>query len=515
MDKLSRFLVETFQPAQPQVALTVPIAEPTFLEKRAYGMAVGGGGSDTEFLKQFEGTPLAPQAVALAEQELAMEQQQLQKRMQRSAERKMDDTWDQDCIQQDGIRLQKQQLLLQLYKMKAMTPAPQPGDAVIGTPPPAAAPQLGSEIGGGVEGNAPVAEQAPKLAAFVRNFMKKAAGPMDAAQERLMTLPGPNKHFARSVSPSGSVKTSSDIDHVLHIPHGADVDDELHEKLVNFGGHPGVPHEARKAILESYLQHRAQGGTHPPESLIRGRKSSQQAMGGVTGFGLGGLAGAGLGAGLGHMVNKNMGLELGLLGGGLAGMVGGSMLGHHLGGKGTPMSPEEAQGHIAAAKSHAATYAPLLNDEHAKEKLLHGLTIQHFQRKLDEANARHGGDADDDDDDWDLGRKKAAISKFARRMKQANAVTSAEQGLASLVAHRPPPMPGLAAAAEGIASRAKGAVPISSLRGAVPPPIPKTMPSGAPVLHRMAPQTSGGMAMKAKREAELAAVEAKLLRDAA
>ncbi len=182
MDQLSKFLVDTFQPTtKTAAALMVPTREPTFLEKWAYGVAsMGGGDSNAEFLQQFEGSPLLPQAVALAEQELAMESQALQKRMQRSAEQQTD-TYAQDCIQQDGIRIQKQQLLLQLYKMKAMTPAPKPGDAVIGQPQPGAE-QLGSELGGGTTGE-PVAEQAPKLS-FVQVFKKAAISKFAAKMKK-------------------------------------------------------------------------------------------------------------------------------------------------------------------------------------------------------------------------------------------------------------------------------------------------------------------------------------------
>lgn len=486
MDKLSRFLVETFQPTPPQVGSTVPIVEPTFLEKRAYGMAMASGGSDMEFLKQFEGTPLAPQAVALAEQELAMEQQQLQKRMQRTAERKMDDTWDQDCIQQDGIRLQKQQLLLQLYKMKAMTPAPQPGDATIGTPPPAP-PQLGAEIGSGTEAGAPVMEQGPKLAAFVRSFMKKAAPEETGYVPRDLKW---HERFRPLMGLTGGAAAGTLAGSAFGAP------------LIQ-AGHPGLG--ALAMGIGGSLG--AVGGATLAQKSLSGDAQISQA----------------------HMIRKS-------LHEGLAGIQ--QHLAEH---------PEHAEQlkddhesfingiahmdkHIAEReRAHMAQQGPKLASlvhlfvkragpmDAAQERLM---TLpgpnKHFARSVSPS-----GSVKTSSD------KKAAISKFARRMKQANAVTSAEQGLASLVAHRPPPMPisalrghmsspsGLAAAAEGIASRAKGAVPISSLRGAVPPPIPKTMPSGAPVLHRMSPQTSGGMAMKAKREAEMAAVEAKLMRGAA
>lgn len=415
MDKLSQFLVETFQPKPKTAALSVPIKEPTFLEKRAYNMAIGSMNSDMEFLKQFEGTPLAPQAVALAEQELAMEQQQLQKRMQRTAERKMDDTWDQDCIQQDAIRLQKQQLLLQLYKMKAMTPASQPGDAVIGTPQ-LAAPQLGSEIGGGVEGNAPVAEQGPKLAAFVRSFVKRA-GRIDDEAAKMMRLQPPNKHFARSVSGAGVVKTSASpgigtrrgaseeavsddakasmkISEGLHplynMPSaGASWDEQAYEDLLLHGDDPRLPAAARKAILQHHINKVVEAPIHTPEAAL----AEAQSAGRWTGGALGALGGLGLGGTVGALVRQpGLGLALGGVGGGL--------LGAHLGKKhlGTP---EAASQHIERAQKFQEAMKALQGNDLEQENLL-GEMLRHRMLTLE-----------GHDDTWTPGRKKAAISKFA------------------------------------------------------------------------------------------------------
>ena len=133
MDKLSQFVIDLYrQPAE----TSTPAAnwvEPTAIEKRAYSAVFDSLNRDSDFLAKFEGTPLAPQAIALAERELAAEQRRLQRRLQRMAS----DSWEQDSIEQDQLQLQKQQLLLQLYKMKAVTPPPQPGDAAIGQPDPA------------------------------------------------------------------------------------------------------------------------------------------------------------------------------------------------------------------------------------------------------------------------------------------------------------------------------------------------------------------------------------------
>lgn len=181
MDKLSQFVINTYST---NTATSSPAAlelvEPTTLEKRAYSRAFDSLGQDANFLEKFEGTPLAPNAVALTEQELVMEQRRLQRRMQRAANQQ-NENWEQDCLEEDTLRLQKQQLLLQLYKMKAQTPAPQPGDAVIGQPAPA---QLGSEIGGGDTGSFPAQEPTPKLSASklaaVRAFAKHKLAMADA-----------------------------------------------------------------------------------------------------------------------------------------------------------------------------------------------------------------------------------------------------------------------------------------------------------------------------------------------
>ena len=145
MDKLSQFVVNTYS-AKPaaKTAAAIHLVEPTAIEKRAYSRALDSIGQDADFLAKFEGTPLAPNAVALAEQELAMEQRRLQRRVQRMATQQSDN-WEQDSVEEDTLRIQKQQLLLQLYKMKATTPAPQPGDATIGQPDPAQMQQLEAE----------------------------------------------------------------------------------------------------------------------------------------------------------------------------------------------------------------------------------------------------------------------------------------------------------------------------------------------------------------------------------
>lgn len=138
MDDLSKFLLRTHQPSV-KTASALPISEPSYIEKLAYGMA-SNSNADMEYLQQFEGTPLAPQAIALAEQELAMENQTLQKQMQRSATRQAEQQsggYEEEQNQRMALGLQKSQLMLQLYKMKATTPQQQPGDAQIGTPDPA------------------------------------------------------------------------------------------------------------------------------------------------------------------------------------------------------------------------------------------------------------------------------------------------------------------------------------------------------------------------------------------
>ncbi len=155
MDHLSKFMIELCgTPTEKTAAQQIEIVEPSEYEKRAYMKAIGDCGMDSDFLTQFEGTPLYPQAIALAEQELATEQRHLQARMARAAQRQTDN-WDQECNETEGLRLQKAQLLLQMHKMKAMgqgAPTP-PGQAVIGEPQPGV-----EAMGMGPEGGAPVEE---------------------------------------------------------------------------------------------------------------------------------------------------------------------------------------------------------------------------------------------------------------------------------------------------------------------------------------------------------------------
>lgn len=204
MDSLSKLLLDVAGQKKTASTTVLPVRELDLFEKRAYGIAMSDMCRDESWLSQFEGTPLAPQAVALAEQELAMEQQQLQKRMQRVAERQNQPDYEQDCIAQDGIRLQKQRLLLELYKMKAMTPTPKPGDAEIGQP---EIPNAASLGGGapGAAGGAPVEEvTAPKTAGSkLGNLIESMARTgWNRAQPMV-------KGFGRTVA--ATAKTSGDL----------------------------------------------------------------------------------------------------------------------------------------------------------------------------------------------------------------------------------------------------------------------------------------------------------------
>lgn len=175
MDKLSSLIVGLHKTKVASAPLQVQPPELDVFEKLAYAKALAGACLDQNFLEQFEGTELLPQAIALCEQELAMEQRQLQQRMQQMAQNQ-NTNWEQNCIDEDGIRLQKQQLVLALYKNKAMTPAKQPGDAEIGTPDPAAQAMAPAAEAG--TAGAPVEEPAPsKLSALIMKSASEFALP--------------------------------------------------------------------------------------------------------------------------------------------------------------------------------------------------------------------------------------------------------------------------------------------------------------------------------------------------
>jgi hypothetical protein len=185
MDKLSAFLVKNWNDQQLQrnkVASAPSSAlgpELTLLEKRAYLNAAVGASTDEGYLAQFEGTPLAPQAIALMEQELAMKSRHLQQRMQRQAQDALMDhskEWN-EC---EALDLQKKQLLLELAKMKAMgsgMPTP-PGQAEIGTPDPAlAAPAAPA---GPEAVAAPPGAEGPEKMANLATIVNPAAAKMTA-----------------------------------------------------------------------------------------------------------------------------------------------------------------------------------------------------------------------------------------------------------------------------------------------------------------------------------------------
>lgn len=192
MDQLSKFMGG------------VPIEEPNAFDKLAYAGVMNGLCTDESFLSQFEGTPLAPQAVALAEQELAMEQRHLQARMARDAQMQ-NDSYMRESNEREGLRLQKMQLCIELHKMKAMgqgAPTP-PGQAVIGEPQPGAP----AELGMGPAGGAPVEEQNPdpamgagKLASLIEN----------AARKGWSQTVKPMTSFARTVSPTKVAAVTDD-----------------------------------------------------------------------------------------------------------------------------------------------------------------------------------------------------------------------------------------------------------------------------------------------------------------
>lgn len=197
MDKLNSFLTGLHSKTMKIASAQVSIPELSLIEKRAYAKALAGTCMDESFLEQFEGSEMLPQAIVLCEQELAMEQRQLQQRMQQMAQAQ-NDTWQKDSIEQDGLRLQKQQLVLALFKSKAMTPAPQPGDAEIGTPDPAAQ-MMAQPADAGAAAGTPVQE--PKVASktsglleameasFGRPFGKTASSWREEAAKRVSRDP--------------------------------------------------------------------------------------------------------------------------------------------------------------------------------------------------------------------------------------------------------------------------------------------------------------------------------------
>lgn len=222
--------------------MTTKLPELTAMEKRAYVAALNGSCMDETFLSQFEGTPLYPQAIALAEQELAVEQRQLQARMQRSAQQSSMN-YDQEYMEREGIELQKKQLLIQMHKMKVMgqgAPTP-PGQAVIGTPDPAqqmmaAAPAPARDPAAG--GAPPMgAEKVAALRKFAQKLrIKQAAGAFDSHKnkdllsslEAGMTTQDPSAVPLGAALPFGSLYTG--------YQRGAAAGDPVEGMARGFGG---------------------------------------------------------------------------------------------------------------------------------------------------------------------------------------------------------------------------------------------------------------------------------------
>lgn len=272
MDQLSKFM-----------GGKIAVEELNAFDKIAFGKALGETCMDEGFLTQFEGTPLAPQAVALAEQELAMEQRHLQARMARAAQTRTDN-YDQEWNEREGLRLQKMQLAIELHKMKAMgqgAPTP-PGQAVIGEPQPSAAELTGAvdpaSAGGAPAEVAPPADPAMgggKLAALIN----------DAARKGWSQTVKPMADFARNVGP----KVASMADWV----GGPDT------TALN----PEVASQIRRR--NSMMQ----GGIGALAGGLAGGSIASDLGAGGKGHLLGVLAGAGVG-GLGNVAGVHMGSKL-------------------------------------------------------------------------------------------------------------------------------------------------------------------------------------------------------------
>lgn len=205
MDQLSKFMITHFPGSGTAKVASAPIEiiEPNAFDKLAYARALGESCMDESFLSQFEGTPFAPQAVALAEQELAMEQRHLQARMARDAQMQ-NDNYMRESNEREGLRLQKMQLCIELHKMKAMgqgAPTP-PGQAVIGEPQPGAP----AELGMGADGGAPVQEPGanPAMGGKLASLIE------DAARRGWSQTVKPMTEFARTVRPTKVAAVTDD-----------------------------------------------------------------------------------------------------------------------------------------------------------------------------------------------------------------------------------------------------------------------------------------------------------------
>ena len=519
MDKLSQFVIDLYRQPSETSAPAANWVEPTAIEKRAYSAVFDSLNRDSDFLAKFEGTPLAPRAIALAERELAAEQRRLQRRLQRMAS----DSWEQDSIEQDQLQLQKQQLLLQLYKMKAVTPPPQPGDAAIGQPDPAqmqqesGAPEekvafnphaAGAALGAGIgavggglagaqkagpgnrmsgalrgaaaggavgalggaamghgmrEGGRQVAalQGMPKMQQQVAARAAKnmttadkafmyggaglaaggglAAGRMagGTAKQSALTprrreqlgseIGGGDTGSFPAQEPTPKLSALPHIDDVLHTPRATRGDVPSEDHLLEMGGNPYLPHAARKAILDSYLQERASGTTASPEEVMQQHIEDTRLDNQTKGFLLGGalagpIIGGGLGLAAGHALKSPDRAGAAALGA-ILGMPVGALGGAYLGGKRsiTPMAPEEAQKHIDKANLHREMYPRLMRDNAAKEHLLHQLTAQHYQDAVEAAHAR-AREAEDryysNRGKYSSEQKQAAIHGYARALRK-------------------------------------------------------------------------------------------------
>lgn len=339
MDPLSKFLTDSFGKSKIASA-PVPIVVPQLdaFEKTAYGKMISDMCSDEAFLSQFEGTPLLPQAIALAEQELAMEQQQLQQRMQRVAQQN-NENWEQDCIARDGLRLQKTQLLLELFKTKAMTPAPKPGDAVIGQPEIASDAAMGATAPGADGGGAVQEAQVPKTAGVLKEDQRR-----DFALPEQKKFPIPDEAHGRNALARASQYGSPEVQ--------AKIRSAVHKKF------PGIKETSASKPAEPTVKEtisktadvREDKPHYLPEILPFGstyvgarRAPEGQKLEGAVRGALGGTVGGSLGMAMGQMPGVIAGSPAAAVIGRLLGGVVGGAQGTHLATRGLLPQKEQVE----------------------------------------------------------------------------------------------------------------------------------------------------------------------------
>lgn len=188
---------------------------------------------------------------------------------------------------------------------------------------------------------------------------------------------------------------------VVRDVQGLELDtDEPFKQLLELGGHPSLPPDARKAILEAFLKHRSEAPVMSHENALEQAKNIRGGHGAAIGM----LAGMPIGAVIGIIAHDKLGVP------GMAlGALGGTALGYGIGR--ATVGKDTANKNIENAKAHQEHAKSLLADPVMQERLLGHLAVEHLNNQFEALDRRYM--------DEDYGKYSFDMSVMARAAEAA------------------------------------------------------------------------------------------------